>query len=118
LRIVADLARRFELLQRRRERQQEIIEGRMPDSLPETEEIREKSWTVAPIPADFPVEITGPVDRKMIINARNSGANVSRPISRIRTRPPGATTSRANSIYRMRSAARSSLRVMRVSSTA
>src|SRR6201993_1662886 len=71
--------RRRELLARRRVRQQEIDAGRFPDFLPETAEIRAKEWTVAPIPADLldrRVEITGPVDRKMIINALNSGANV------------------------------------------
>jgi malate synthase len=84
VRFVADLARRFEstrqeLLHRRRERQQEIVDGRIPDFLPETAAIRERSWQVAPIPADLRdrrVEITGPVERKMIINALNSGANV------------------------------------------
>src|SRR4051794_910343 len=84
VRFVAELARRFEstrknLLERRRERQQEIVDGRMPGFLPETAEIRDKSWTVAPIPADLRgrrVEITGPVERKMVINALNSGANV------------------------------------------
>ncbi len=84
LRFVADLARRFEpvrqaLLRRRDERQQEIVAGKMPDFLPETAGIREGDWQVAPIPADLRdrrVEITGPVDRKMIINALNSGANV------------------------------------------
>ena len=52
---------------------------RAPDFLPETREIREGDWTVAPIPPDLQdrrVEITGPVDRKMIINALNSGAKV------------------------------------------
>ena len=51
----------------------------MPDFLPETEHIRKAEWSVASIPADLMdrrVEITGPVDRKMIINALNSGANV------------------------------------------
>ena len=51
----------------------------MPDFLPETASIRQKEWTVAPIPKDLVdrrVEITGPVDRKMIINALNSGASV------------------------------------------
>ena len=51
----------------------------MPDFLPETAEIRKSEWTVAPIPPDLHdrrVEITGPVERKMIINALNSGANV------------------------------------------
>ncbi len=84
LRFVASLARAFEprrreLLAARRRRQQEIFEGRLPDFLPETRRIREGDWTVAPIPADLQdrrVEITGPVDRKMIINALNSGARV------------------------------------------
>ena len=60
-------------------RQQEIDAGQLPDFLPETAHIREGDWTVAPIPNDLldrRVEITGPVDRKMIINALNSGANV------------------------------------------
>jgi malate synthase len=71
--------RRQELLARRRVRQQQLDAGQLPDFLPETAAIREASWTVAPIPADLldrRVEITGPVDRKMIINALNSGANV------------------------------------------
>jgi malate synthase len=71
--------RRQELLERRRVRQREIDAGVFPDFLPETASIREKEWTVAPIPADLQdrrVEITGPVDRKMVINALNSGANV------------------------------------------
>jgi malate synthase len=79
-----DLARKFEprrqeLLAKRRVRQQEIEDGKMPDFPPETAEIRKAEWKVAPIPADLldrRVEITGPVDRKMIINALNSGANV------------------------------------------
>src|ERR671933_430987 len=53
--------------------------GELPDFLRETKEIREGDWTVAPLPADLQdrrVEITGPVDRKMIINALNSGAKV------------------------------------------
>ncbi|OFW32723.1 MAG: malate synthase A [Acidobacteria bacterium RIFCSPLOWO2_12_FULL_60_22] len=84
LRFVAKLARRFSptrdaLLQKRVERQAEMDAGKMPDFLPETAEIRKSSWTVAPIPADLTdrrVEITGPVDRKMIINALNCGAKV------------------------------------------
>lgn len=84
LRFLAELARRFEgrrreLLEQRRARQREISEGRLPDFLETTREIRESEWTVAPIPNDLQdrrVEITGPVDRKMIINALNSGANV------------------------------------------
>jgi malate synthase len=70
---------RKELLQRRVERQQRIDAGELPDFLPETESIRKSDWTVAPIPPDLRdrrVEITGPVDCKMIINALNSGANV------------------------------------------
>jgi malate synthase len=71
--------RRQELLTRRRTAQQEIDNGKFPDFLPETAEIRQGEWKVAPIPKDLldrRVEITGPVDRKMIINALNSGANV------------------------------------------
>ena len=71
--------RRRELLDRRVARYQEIQAGKMPDFLPETKAIREAEWTVAPIPADLQdrrVEITGPVDRKMLINALNSGASV------------------------------------------
>jgi malate synthase len=71
--------RRLELLAAREERKGRLDAGELPDFLPETREIRESDWTVAPIPADLQdrrVEITGPVDRKMIINALNSGANV------------------------------------------
>jgi malate synthase len=71
--------RRRELLDRRKDVQAEIDDGRLPNFLPETRHIRESEWTVAPIPTDLEdrrVEITGPVDRKMIINALNSGANV------------------------------------------
>jgi malate synthase len=71
--------RRRELLQRRQIRQTEIEAGVMPDFLAETAKIRKGSWTVASIPRDLldrRVEITGPVERKMIINALNSGANV------------------------------------------
>jgi malate synthase len=72
-------ARRLELLQRRVERQQALDAGQMPDFLPETKAIREADWKVAPVPADLQdrrVEITGPTDRKMVINALNSGANM------------------------------------------
>ena len=72
-------ARRKDLLARRQVRQTEIDAGRFPDFLTETAEIRLSEWTVAPIPADLMdrrVEITGPVDRKMVINALNCGANV------------------------------------------
>jgi malate synthase A len=81
---VADLARRFgsrvtELLERRRARQARFDAGELPDFLPETADIRGSAWRVAPVPApivDRRVEITGPTDRKMIINALNSGARV------------------------------------------
>jgi malate synthase len=71
--------RRQELLARRQTVQREIDLGKFPDFLPKTAEIRQSQWKVAPIPKDLldrRVEITGPVDRKMIINALNSGANV------------------------------------------
>ncbi|HEX4883440.1 MAG TPA: malate synthase A [Casimicrobiaceae bacterium] len=71
--------RRAKLLARRAQRQAELDAGRLPDFLPETRGIRDGDWTCAPIPADIQdrrVEITGPVDRKMIINALNSGAKV------------------------------------------
>jgi malate synthase len=84
LEFVAEMVRQFEgrrgeLLERRRQRQREFDKGLRPDFLTETAEIRNADWHVAPIPADLMdrrVEITGPVDRKMIINALNSGANV------------------------------------------
>ena len=71
--------RRQELLARRVARQRRLDAGERPDFLPETRSVREADWTVAPIPADLldrRVEITGPVDRKMVINALNSGARV------------------------------------------
>ncbi len=83
LRFVANLqrlflARRRELLAARAERQIGSDAGEMPNFLPETKWIREGDWRVAPIPEDLQdrrVEIMGPVDRKMVINALNSGAN-------------------------------------------
>ncbi len=71
--------RREELLRRRMQRQAEIDAGKMPDFLPETEQVRRGTWTIAPVPRDLQdrrVEITGPAERKMIINALNSGAKV------------------------------------------
>lgn len=71
--------RREELLQKRAEIQEKLDSGWRPDFLKETQEIRKAAWKVAPIPKDLQdrrVEITGPVDRKMIINALNSGAKV------------------------------------------
>ena len=84
LAFVAELTRAFrgrlkELLARRRERQEQLDAGARFDFLPSTRTIRESDWQVAPLPPDLRdrrVEITGPVDRKMIINALNSGANV------------------------------------------
>jgi malate synthase A len=84
LAFLAELHRRFndrrlELLALREERQTRYDAGAKPDFLPETQAIRDGDWKVAPIPADLQdrrVEITGPVDRKMIINALNSGARV------------------------------------------
>ena len=84
LEFLADLVRTFgpqreALLEHRRERQARLDAGELPDFLPETAGLRESEWTVATIPADLldrRVEITGPIDRKMIINALNSGANV------------------------------------------
>lgn len=71
--------KRLELIAARQNRQREIDGGKLPDFLPETKNIRESDWVTAPIPADLQdrrVEITGPVDRKMIINALNSGAKM------------------------------------------
>src|SRR5882672_5010134 len=70
--------RRVQLLQERKLRQEAIDRGEMPSFLPETKSIREENWRVLPVPEDLKnrrVEITGPVDRKMVINALNSGAN-------------------------------------------
>jgi malate synthase len=72
-------SRRVELLARRAERTTRLAAGELPDFLPETAAIREADWQVAPYPAEIAdrrVEITGPVDRKMVINALNSGAKV------------------------------------------
>jgi len=83
LAFVAKLHRKFEqrrqaLLAARAERQKEFDAGKLPDFLPETKEIREQEWRIAPQPKDMldrRVEITGPTDRKMVINALNSGAS-------------------------------------------
>ena len=72
-------ARRLRLLDARRERQQQFDQGCLPGFLPETENIRRGNWVADALPPellDRRVEITGPPDRKMIINALNSGANV------------------------------------------
>jgi malate synthase len=84
LAFVADLQRRFghvriDLLHRRHERQAAFDSGARPDFLAGTRDIREAEWTVAPAPPDFDdrrVEITGPAEPKMMINALNSGARV------------------------------------------
>ncbi|MBM3538230.1 MAG: malate synthase A [Alphaproteobacteria bacterium] len=75
-------ARRRELLAARAQRQKRLDRGEKPGFLPETQKIREGDWTVAPLPADLQdrrVEITGPTDRKMVINALNCGASVFMP---------------------------------------
>ncbi|MTI31784.1 malate synthase A [Xanthovirga aplysinae] len=84
IRFLVDLHRKFEALRKnllleREKVQQEIEKGNFPDYPQETAVVRTSDWIVAPIPADLQnrrVEITGPVDRKMIINALNSGAKV------------------------------------------
>ena len=84
LAFLADLQREFGgerelLLAKREERQARIDAGELPDFLPHTREIREGDWKVSPPPAallDRRVEITGPVERKMMINALNSGARM------------------------------------------
>jgi malate synthase len=71
--------RRLESLARRQARQAALDRGEPLDFLPDTKHIRESDWTCAPIPADLHdrrVEITGPTDRKMVINALNSGAKM------------------------------------------
>ena len=71
--------RRQELLDARKRRQADLNDGVLPGFLPETREIRESEWTVGVVPHDplnRRVETTGPVDRKMIVNALNSGASV------------------------------------------
>ena len=83
LAFLVDLERRFRaerqrLLALRVERQARLDAGELPDFLPETSAVRNGEWKVAPIPADLQdrrVEITGPVDRKMVVNALNSGAS-------------------------------------------
>src|SRR6186997_2235411 len=71
-------SRRQELLAARAARQKEFDAGKLPDFLPQTKAIREGDWTVSPQPKDMldrRVEITGPTDRKMVINALNCGAS-------------------------------------------
>src|SRR5688572_22254067 len=71
-------SRRQELLAARAARQKEFDQGKLPDFLPQTRSVRESDWVVAPQPKDMldrRVEITGPTDRKMVINALNCGAS-------------------------------------------
>jgi malate synthase len=83
LAFIAELERRFgaerlRLLEVRRERQKRLDKGEKPDFLKDTAHIRAGDWKVAPLPKDLldrRIEITGPVDRKMVINALNSGAS-------------------------------------------
>jgi len=83
LALVAKLHRRFEprrreLLERRAARTRRLDAGERPDFLAETQSVRDGDWSIAPLPDDLAcrrVEITGPVERKMIINALNSGAD-------------------------------------------
>jgi hypothetical protein len=84
LRFLGELGERFssrvaQLLRARELRQERLDAGELPDFLPETRSVREGDWRVGPIPSDLQdrrVEITGPTDRKMVINALNSGARV------------------------------------------
>ena len=84
LAFIAELHRRFEsrrqeLLARRKARQKEVDAGKLPGFLPETAHVRAGDWTIRGVPADLQdrrVEITGPTDRKMLVNALNSGAKV------------------------------------------
>src|SRR6201984_2748612 len=84
LAFVAKLQRKFgtrrkQCLEHRQQRQRQLDQGEGLDFLPETKQIREGDWKCAPIPSDIQdrrVEITGPTDRKMVINALNSGAKI------------------------------------------
>jgi malate synthase len=83
LEFVAELEREFggrrrSLLEERRERRARLADGETLDFLSETADTREREWTVAPVPDELQqrwVEITGPTDRKLVINALNSGAD-------------------------------------------
>jgi malate synthase len=84
LQFVADIANKFEktrqgLLEKRETRQAKWDAGELPDFLPETKQIRDGDWKIAGVPDDLQkrwVELTGPTERKMVINALNSGADV------------------------------------------
>ena len=102
---VATLQRKFnptrqELLRRRGERQARLDAGETLDFLPETEEVRAGDWRIAPVPESLArrwVEITGPTDRKITINALNSGANCWLADQEDATSPTGATSPGASS---------------------
>src|SRR5438477_1080854 len=97
LAFVRDLVREFSprldsLLQKRTLSHARLRTGTLPNFLDETHEIRDSDWKVGPVPADLRqrrVEITGPVDRKMVINALNSGADVYMADFEDSTRQPG-----------------------------
>ena len=99
LEFLAALATNFDterqrLLAARVARGEALRKGQLYDFLPETASVRQSEWRVASIPADLEdrrTEITGPVDRKMVINALNSGAKVFMADFEDRPRPPGAT---------------------------
>ena len=96
--------RRIELLQKRVEKQKRIDAGEFPKFLEETKHIREADWTIAKPPKDLEdrrVEITGPVDRKMVINALNSGAHLLWRILKIRIHQLGKMQWKVKSIYEM-----------------
>jgi len=84
LAFIAELARKFgpvrqSLLERRMQRQAELDAGKLPDFLAETASVRNSDWIIAPVPAellDRRVELTGPAERKMLINGLNAGAKV------------------------------------------
>jgi malate synthase len=110
LSFVADLARTFtptleKLLARRKEVLAELKAGRKLDFLKETKDIRAGSWKVGPIPKDLQdrrVEITGPVERKMIINALNSGAKAFMADFEDSLTPAGRKWWKGRSTLRMR----------------
>lgn len=103
LRFVAELerrsrARRRDLLVARKMRQARFDAGLLPGFLEETADVRAADWRIAPVPADLEdrrVEITGPVDRKMVINALNSGARTYMADFEDSHAPPGKAPWRA-----------------------
>jgi malate synthase len=82
-------SRRQELLAKRATRQREFDAGNLPDFLPATRAIRKSAWTISPQPADLldrRVEITGPTDRKIVINVRSRGRFLRRLWLRVQSR--------------------------------